>query len=273
MRDFSSQMYAVFLRTMLESGYQALPLEDWCAGIRAPRTVILRHDVDRFPGRALELARIENRQGVRSTYYFRYKRSVFVPEIVREIHALGHEIGYHYEVLADAGGNPDAARALFAGNIAEIRRLVPVKTVAMHGRPLSPYCEVDFWEHASLDEFGLAGEAYLSFCGENVPYLNDTGRTWCDGACNLRDRLPLDGPPPLKDSPNECVDALPAGLRVRTTKQLLSEMGSGVHPVLYLSFHPERWPGGLLAQGLGAVQDAACNCIKFTLKKVRHAAS
>jgi len=268
MRDFSCQMYARFLLAMRQDGYQALALEDWCSGIRPPKAVILRHDVDRFPGRALKLARIESHYGVRSTYYFRYKRRVFIPEMAAEIHALGHEVGYHYEVLADSAGDIDAAKALFAANIAAMRRVVPVATAAMHGRPLSSYCELDFWNHASLEDFGLAGEAYLFFRETGIPYLNDTGRTWCDGACNLRDRMV-----PGHARPSEA-GAPPFGAReIRTTEQLMAEMANGGHPVLYLSFHPERWPEGVAAQRMGAMQDAVCNLIKFMLKKVRHAQS
>lgn len=35
------------------------------------KVVILRHDVDRLPGNALKMARLEHEMGVQATYYFR----------------------------------------------------------------------------------------------------------------------------------------------------------------------------------------------------------
>jgi len=59
--------------------------------------VILRHDVDRKPGMALEMAQMKKDMGIRATYYFRMMPGVFEPEIIRMIRDMGHEIGYHYD--------------------------------------------------------------------------------------------------------------------------------------------------------------------------------
>ena len=57
------------------------------------RCIIIRHDIDRKPERALKMAKIENRLGIASTYYFRKKEDVFKPEIIGGIANMGHEIG------------------------------------------------------------------------------------------------------------------------------------------------------------------------------------
>lgn len=269
MRDFSTQMYTHFLQQVLQTKYQAVSLHEWCEGVQHHHTIILRHDVDRFPQRALTLARIEHALGVNSTYYFRYKRNIFLPEIVTAIASLGHEIGYHYEVLADAGGNIDKARELFKSNIDHMRTVVPITTAAMHGRPLSPYREVDFWNHASLADYNLTGEAYLSFRGASIPYLNDTGRSWQDGVHNLRDKMLTDS----SDAGTQHASTHEKLAHIRTTEQLITEIKTEAHPVLYLSFHPERWPEGLAAQTLSAFQDSVFNAIKRILRGVRNASS
>ncbi|MEO0258424.1 MAG: hypothetical protein ABIM32_03190 [candidate division WOR-3 bacterium] len=73
----------------------------------------LRHDVDYHPFKALEIAQMENKMGIRSTYYIlptafyygfmdsirgfiRYK---FMLEVYKRIYALGHEIGIHNDLL------------------------------------------------------------------------------------------------------------------------------------------------------------------------------
>ena len=44
-----------------------------------PKYIILRHDVDRLPQQACKLAQLEQRLGVRSTYYFRVNASGVFP--------------------------------------------------------------------------------------------------------------------------------------------------------------------------------------------------
>ena len=62
-----------------------------------------RHDIDFSPQRALELARVEAANGVRTTYFVQISSryySVFEPEIaaiLRQIVALGHDIGLHFD--------------------------------------------------------------------------------------------------------------------------------------------------------------------------------
>jgi hypothetical protein len=78
---------------------------------RSPESnyIILRHDVDSRPGMALKMAELENRKDICSTYYFRFTKNIFDPGIIRRVSDLGHEIGYHYEVLSKAGGNFEEA--------------------------------------------------------------------------------------------------------------------------------------------------------------------
>lgn len=258
MRDFSAGMYVRFLEEMNKAGYRGVTVRQWCAGVRLPRQIVLRHDVDRFPARALALARAEAEEGVCSTYYFRYKPFIFKENIVKSIAALGHEVGYHYEVLSDAGGNPQKARELFAANLAAMRRIVPVHTAAMHGRPLSRYTETCFWEKCSLEEFHLEGEAYLSFRQGDIPYLNDTGRTWHKNRHNLRDALDCGN--------SNDTSELAAVAGVQTTIELIRLLASKQVPRLYLSFHPERWPVGIPAWLGSLFFDFSVNRVKGLLR-------
>ena len=73
---------------------------------------ILRHDVDRLTWNAENMAEIENLYSITSTYYFRYP-STYNKQIISRIHALGHEIGFHYEVLDKTNGNYQKAIKIF----------------------------------------------------------------------------------------------------------------------------------------------------------------
>ncbi len=86
--------------------YPTLTLAEYFQGQKLPeRFAMMRHDIDRKPGNALFTARIEAESGIRATYYFRRYGSAFRPDIMREIEGMGHEVGYHYEVLGKAKGD------------------------------------------------------------------------------------------------------------------------------------------------------------------------
>jgi hypothetical protein len=63
----------------------------------------------RRPASALDTARVDGELGIRATYYFRMNGTVFRPEIMHEIEGMGHEVGYHYEVLGKANGDRERA--------------------------------------------------------------------------------------------------------------------------------------------------------------------
>lgn len=250
--DFTLNAYLQLLRTSLASGYTFTGVS---GHLSSPTlwSVILRHDVDRFPSRALDMARAECAMGICCTYYFRHTSRVFKPKIIRAIADLGHEIGYHYEVLADAKGSVNLARRLFADNLKKFRDICPVTTAAMHGRPFSPYMETDFWKNATLNEFGLTGEAFLSFAGCGFPYLTDTGRSWSSASCNIRDRIPaaqsLDG--------------------IASTAQLAEYIQQRQSTVLYLSAHPERWPRSNVGRVGSLFFDLTANFVKRAVRVAR----
>ncbi len=83
--------------------YPTLTLAEYFQGKDLPSCfAMMRHDIDRKPENALFTAWIEAESGIRATYYFRRYGSAFRPEIMKEIEGMGHEVGYHYEVLGKA---------------------------------------------------------------------------------------------------------------------------------------------------------------------------
>ena len=137
--------------------------------------IILRHDVDRKPERALRMAKIESDMGIRSTLIFVTKGS-FRPEIMKAIEGMGHEVGYHYEVLVRANGDPDKALVLFEEDLKSFREHLEIHTISSHGSPLSKIDSRDLWAEKSYSNYGIAGDASVSVTG--VTYLSDTGGRW-----------------------------------------------------------------------------------------------
>ncbi|MEW6668815.1 MAG: hypothetical protein AB1512_26690 [Thermodesulfobacteriota bacterium] len=233
MREFSLQAYEALLTAILGTGREIFTLREFFSRRPLPPAFfILRHDVDRRPERALRMAEAERSHGVRSTYYFRPTPRVFRPEIVLSISAMGHEIGYHYEVLDKARGEPGPAARIFEQELAEMRALVEVKTASMHGNPLSPWDNRDLWKHHALSRFGLIGEAYVSITDPDIAYATDTGRGWNRSTLNLRDRFTAGSVGTMPSFPS--------------TWDLIQALNDPGYRKVYLQVHPNRWTSGVL---------------------------
>jgi hypothetical protein len=153
------------------------------------RSVILRHDVDKYPAHSLKTALLQADMGIKGTYYFRAVPCSWNENIIREIHELGHEVGYHYESLTVCHGDMEKAYADFKRNLERLRNLVPVNTICMHGSPRSPYDSRDLWNKYNYRELDIAGEPYRDIDFSNVLYLTDTGRRWDGYKVSVRDKV------------------------------------------------------------------------------------
>ncbi len=256
--DFTQREYARLCEAIAASGYRTATFADFIARDRLDlhdRVLVLRHDVDRRPRRARELAEIERRFGLLASYYFRMPAS-WEPRIIREVAAMGHEVGLHYECLDRARGDHDAAGRLLAEQLAQFRELAPVRTVSMHGNPATRFDNRDMWQHCRLGDFGLTGEVYLSADFERAMYYSDTGRTWLDGRFNVKDVIPA-GKAAVTDKPP-----------LKTTGDLIRLIGRDSRN-LYLLIHPERWPAGAFGWARSFAADWTLNLAKVAYKLLR----
>jgi hypothetical protein len=214
-----------------------------------PKIAILRHDIDRKPNNALRMAKLEYAMDIYSTYYFRYPYT-FKPDIIRQIQDIGHEIGYHYEVLAKAKGNPKKAIRFFEQELQAMRDICEIKTICMHGSPLSPYDNRHLWEYYDFKEYEVTGEAYLSM--SELQYYSDTGRNWC-----------------FKHSIRDHIENVHQGDVAKTTDDLINIIASGKESQLYLSTHPERWADSMIDWYIGGIRDFIFNTGKIVLSGLR----
>lgn len=222
-RDFTLERYNELLSVAVSSTYTLLTVQDYLTA-PAKRSLILRHDVDRVPERAFEMARVEQGMDVAATYYFRHRPGVFDPEIMSEIADMGHEIGYHYETLDKAKGDVDEAVRMFESELDEFREIADIKTVCMHGNPLASWSNRDIWGRYDFKDFGIIGEAYLSIDYTDVIYLTDTGRTWAGAKVSVKD---------VVDTQYDC--------GVSSTCGLICLIRSERFLNICLLAHPNRW--------------------------------
>jgi len=247
-RDFTTHKFRQLCET-ISGTYPTVTMSEYLDNRHPERFILMRHDVDRMPRNSLTTAKIENELGIRATYYFRSIKSVFKPDIIRKIKDMGHEIGYHYETLSETDGDLEEAISLFRSRLDDFRKICEVRTISMHGRPLSKYNNLDLWNIHDFKDFEIIGEAYLS-AGDDLNYLSDTGRTWSIGS-NLRDYIP---------GKNEQVFA-------NTTKDLIELIKKEEYDNFYILTHPERWSSNIAGWGLYYSADLAVNIGKKILMK------
>jgi hypothetical protein len=151
-RDFTLKKYEKLCEAVIASRYNNVAFKEYFEEENNDGGFILiRHDIDANAKFALDMAKVEYDYGIRGTYYFRTIKKVYVPEVIAKIASYNHEIGYHYETVDKAKGNVELAIELFSEELAMFRKEYDVKTVCMHGNPLSKFA-----------------------------YFSDSGRTWED---------------------------------------------------------------------------------------------
>ncbi len=229
-RDFTYQRYEELCRGLAESGYRILQVREFLEKPDSGTpTLILRHDVDRHPEKASIFAGIEHRHGLRASYYFRFTRDVFDADLIKGIARLGHEIGYHYEVVDKARGNLGRAAELFDQELAVLRHHVPVDTACMHGNPLTRNDNLALWTTNEPGDHGLAGDCTVSFASTPYLYLSDTGRNWSPRHGNLKDCPPT---------------ATHCDAPITDSRHLIAYLNDCPHHLIQLNIHPSHWSTG-----------------------------
>lgn len=246
--DFSLAMYAELCKAL--QAHPVVTVQYYLSHMPKSPCIVLRHDVDRSLKNALAMAKLEQEYGISSTYYFRYPNT-FNSKVIEQIYSLGHEIGYHYEALDKAKGDCRKAIAIFQRELEIFRRFFPVKTVCMHGNPLTGWDGRDLWRFYDLWAFGLLGEAFLS-CSDIPVYLTDTGRNW-NGNHNFKDRMKTE---------NENKD-------FKSTVDVIRFINSQKVNSIYLNCHPERWGPGYLGWFKALLRDYLFNFGKKALKLLK----
>ena len=242
--DFTIKTYKKFLTALPQQGYFFKTFEGYLQTSNE-KVIILRHDVDKLPNNSLRFAKIQYELGIKGSYYFRIVPQSFDEKIIRQIAEMGHEIGYHYENLSEISKKKSvrskneeefqevlykAAIDDFRLNLEKFRKLYPVKTICMHGSPLSKYDNRKLWSRYDYRDFGIVGEPYFDIDFSEVLYLTDTGRRWDGDDVNVRDKVDSEG----KMQSAKC--------KIKTTKDIIKAAEEGLLPdKIMLTIHPQRW--------------------------------
>jgi hypothetical protein len=243
MRDFTTRIYRNLIIELIRAGYTFQTFQEFLVK-PAKRVIIIRHDIDTRKKNSLHFAYIEHALDLPTTYYFRILPKSFDPVVLSLIKNLGHEIGYHYEDLTLANGDMQKAIALFEEHLSALRQHYPVKTICMHGSPMSKYDNRDLWKKYRYRDYGIIGEPYFDIDFNNVLYLTDTGRTWNNNGISVRDKV--------KRAHN---------LRIRSTREMIRKIPEFPDKVM-LTFHPQRWTDSFFPWALELVIQNIKNIFK-----------
>lgn len=240
-KDFTPSIHKQLLNSLLEQDYEFLSFSDYLClkkeGSEESRThkkcVILRHDVEKYYDNALIMAKIQHELGIRGSYYFRLLPHHFKPKVIKEIAELGHEIGYHYDDLAQCGGVHEKAILRFKENLQLLRNIAPVQTMSMDGSPLSKYDNRDLWQKQDYKKLGILGEPYFDLDFNEYFYLTDTGRCWNGDRFNVRDKATVENPVTNEEF---------LKLSFQSTRDIINAVQEEHFPKkAMLNFHPQRW--------------------------------
>ncbi len=224
-RDFTLNKYKELLETLTQSNLKILTIDKYIKNKSKKNIVIIRHDIDKNSKYSFKMAKIEHEFGISSTYYFRMKPKIFDLKYIQKISDLGHEIGYHYETLDKAKGNYEIAIKLFEAELKKMRKYFEIKTICMHGNPLSKFDNRDLWKRYDFSKFGIKAEAYLSIDFDEFEYLSDTGRCWDQKKYKIKDTT---------NSKNKISN-------INSTDDIIDLIKSKKLNNIYLLTHPERW--------------------------------
>lgn len=249
MRDFTLKSYQSLLVTFQQAGYQFQTFEELMTSPVDGKSVTMRHDVDELAWNALKMAQLERNLGIRATYFFRIVKQSNVPEVIRQIVALGHEVGYHYEDLSLNNGDERKAITSFENNLAYFRSFYPVRSVCMHGSSTSKYDNRLLWKNRQLADYGLVGEPYLSVDFDEVFYLTDTGYAWDGGKYAVRD-----------------IVESPFGLRFHSTSDIVQAIQSGGFPNKALILAHTLWTDNVMQWYGLHIRECFRNNIKLLAK-------
>ena len=229
--EFTFVTYKRLLTAFLENNYKICRVDQYFQETNC-KILFLRHDVDRFPNNALKMARIESEMGIKSTYYFRSNKGVFVDRIVKEIISLGHEIGYHYEDLSLCKGDIKAALTLFQNNLEKFRLYYPVNTICMHGSPLSKWNNKKIWAENDFHKYGIMLDTSISINYNEVFYITDNGFGWNLTAVSVRDKVESNFQIPIRNT-KHLIDLI-------NTEKIPAKLFINTHPDTFFDFGM-RW--------------------------------
>lgn len=176
--NFTYDAYEDLILSLKEYGYQFVSYHNY---EHLKRCIIMRHDIDYSIEKAVELAKLEEKVGIQSTYFalvstpFYNVLSSEVKEQLDCIVSLGHEIGLHFDEVnynevyyQNIGGVPNAIQKEIRLMESALNR--DIKAVSMH-RPSKETLQANY-------DLGEIVNSYGKEFFDEFKYVSDSRRRW-----------------------------------------------------------------------------------------------
>lgn len=193
--SWTYEHYSSCLQVAKKQGYDIILFSEAEDIENGKKFIILRHDIEWSVPRALNMARMENSIGVRSTYFVRvhapnyniYAYNNYMA--LQEILSLGHRIGLHFEAIDFSYLTSENPKEVFLKEKTVLEEVLNtnVDLAAAHGEHTTagPRHNRSFFESISKEEVGIRYNAYDSAFTSNIKYISDSFGFWREGCmCN-----------------------------------------------------------------------------------------
>lgn len=173
--DFTYLAYEEMLALLKNNRYEICNYETYR---QHPRCVILRHDVDFSLEAALNFAKLEHKNAVRSSYFILLATSFYnifhreACDIIKEIAAMGHDIGLHFDEANYSISNEEELSHYVQKEVLLMSQGLgmDVRSVSMH-RPSKWLLEADL-------QFDKVINSYSKKFFNDFKYLSDSRMYW-----------------------------------------------------------------------------------------------
>lgn len=184
--SFSFEHYERILDLLQSKSYSVYTCEGFICAEKVKRPfIVLRHDIEYYPEKALEFARIEKSRGVRSSYFFRVHAKEYnlfsyrTYKSLRSISELGHEIGLHSENLDFAHVTNESPDMIVRKEKSVLELILgkAIKGVSPH-RDLTWMNNLDFWKDHRPADFDFDYCCYEDRFFRGSIYVSDSLGKW-----------------------------------------------------------------------------------------------
>lgn len=171
---FSEFEYISIINEAIGAGYKLVPIKD--AFLHNKKHILMRHDIDFSIEHALEIAKIENKLGVCSTYFFMITCEFYnlfsAPsrEMIIEIQSLGHEIGLHWDSRF-LPKDENLHKSFFKSQLTILETIVnsPILSASQHVPTDTPVFDIGPY---------IKNNPYSKKYNDSYKYVSDSSMTW-----------------------------------------------------------------------------------------------
>lgn len=173
--EFTFSAYKNMITTSLINGYEICSYENVT---KFNKSIILRHDIDFSPIKAIDIAKIEQKLGVKSTYFVLVSTEFYnifsrqTAEIFNQILEMGHDIGLHFDEQRYNSNSVEEMKehVYYESKVLEKALGITLKVVSMH-RPSKFTLENNI-------EFIDLINSYNKVFFKEIKYVSDSRMHW-----------------------------------------------------------------------------------------------